>query len=260
MGFIWDVLKDVTKTVINVHSLGAVDVEIIGNDDENSFSGRSESAPSEYGTQRDAQAQPPSSPSWEPAVPQDFVPFDSSKFPSEAELSEVATRLCSVRPEYKWSSGPDPEDHTICAVDLFGRVLISGERRKCHLSGATDYYGGILIHSVEVFPTWSDPFERAIEANVYLASVTGHVIMGIGNGGRPRESTWFRAKCRRGQTGFTTEKLDVLHQLVSHFVPRLSNFYAECEIKRNGGNGIMALVQAELNNVPIQDWLLQLNK
>ncbi len=128
-----------------------------------------------------------------------LLPFDSSKFPSEAELSEVATRLCSVRPEYKWSSGPDPEDHTICAVDLFGRVLISGERRKCHLSGATDYYGGILIHSVEVFPTWSDPFERAIEANVYLASVTGRVIMGIGNGGRPRESTWFRAKCRRGQ-------------------------------------------------------------
>ena len=36
MGLVWDVLKDITKTVINVHSLGAFDVKVAGETEDGS--------------------------------------------------------------------------------------------------------------------------------------------------------------------------------------------------------------------------------
>jgi hypothetical protein len=261
MGFFWDVLKDVTKTVINVHSLGAFDVKIAGEDEVNS-SGECKITTSKGNVHRYTPTSTHSGSVRATEAPSVLEPFDISKikFPEPLELSRAAARFTAIGSEYQWTASPDPNDRTQYGVDLFGHVSISGEQRKCHLSGATDVFDGLLIMSVEVYPTWSDPFDRTLEVNKFLYGVTDRMITGIGNGGLPQPSTWFRAKCRRGRTGFSAEKLDILHHLAFHFVPLLSHFYAESEAKRNGGTGILALVQREIENLPMLDWIPRLKQ
>jgi hypothetical protein len=175
-----------------------------------------------------------------------------------SEMKGLATRLSVLRPEYRLSEIPDPEDN-IMYNDMFGWVRIGGQQHKFHLHIGTTTRGDVLGMHVQVASEWRDPFRRLEAANAELYRRTNGV-MAVARMGGSRPYATFAVSCAYGDSGISDSKLIAIDQLIRYFVPLLTRFFEE-ESQSNASRVERAvrLVEAELDSAEIRTIFAQLD-
>jgi len=190
------------------------------------------------------------------------LPKSTAQFKSDndllIEMKRISARLSAIRPEYRLSEKPDPEDR-IAYRDMFGWVRIGGQRHKCHLSVGIAVDDNVLGIHVQVASEYDDPFRELEAASASIYKRTHGVMAAAAKMGSPLPYAAFYVSCAYGASGITDSKLIAIDQLIHHFVPPLSIIFNEEDTRGDDpAERIMALFEQELEKTEIRMIIAQL--